>query len=131
MQIRQRIALDRNRRRRIRESGGSLRIYALGMIGKIGVEASFADFFFIQIAGQLVYHGSHDLQMPKLLHADVGQQPFDLFMRHGKTLTEIAQRRRQFAVGAPVLADDGRRHARIGIFDFDRILKLLFIHKHA
>ena len=43
-----------------------LRIYSLRMIRKVSVKSDFLQLFFRQIAGQLVNHGSHDLQMPQL-----------------------------------------------------------------
>ena len=100
------------------------------MIGEIGGEGAVLDLAVGKIAGELVDHAAHHLEMTELLGADVRQKTFQLGIRHGKALAEIAQRCAQFSIRTTVLADDQRCQFGIGIFDPNRVLQLLFIDKH-
>ena len=111
-------------------AGGCLRVDPGGMVHEVCVKTGVLDLLLVQISGELVDDGPHHLQMPQFLCADIGQQPFQLRIRHGVALAEIAQRRAEFAVRTTVLTDDKRCQLGVGVFDIDGILQLLLVDKH-
>ena len=79
-----------------------LRIDARGVVDEIGVVAGRLDLLRGQVAGQLVHDGADHFEVAELLCADVRQNRFQLGVRHGVALAEVAQRSADFTVRAAV-----------------------------
>ena len=62
------------------------------MIDEVSVKALRLDLLRRQIPCELVDDRADHFQMPKFFRADVGKDPLDFIARHGKALTQIAER---------------------------------------
>lgn len=67
-------------------AGGGLGIHARAVIHEIGVEAAGLLLLVGEVAGELVDHGAHHLEMSEFLHTDVGEEPRHAAVGHGETL---------------------------------------------
>lgn len=76
-----------------------------------------------------MHHGGDHFKMCQFFGADVGEQSFELRIRHGIALAQVAQRRAHLSIRAAVLTDDDFGVFWIGTGDFDRVLQF-FSYSH-
>ena len=79
---------------------GSHGIDPRGVIDKIVGEALGLDLLHGEVAGELIDHGRDHLKMRQLLGSDVGQNPRDAPIGHGRPLGEVAEGGAQLPVGS-------------------------------
>ena len=72
------------------EPGGSGGIHSRSAVHEVGVEPRGFDLLLCEVAGQLVDDGADHFHVAQLLRSDVRQESFQLRVRHGEALAEVA-----------------------------------------
>ena len=117
-QIGDQVSLDGHAGGTPRKTGGGCGIDAGSAVNKVGVEACCFDLILREVTGQLMNDRANYFQMAQFLGTDIGQQTFQLRIRHTIPLAQISQRSAQLAVRAAVLGNNDGGQLRVGIFDF-------------
>lgn len=96
------VALDSNACGIPGRAGGGGGVDAGRVVHEVGLVSGLFDLLGRHVARELVDDRADHLKVSQLLSADIGQQPLELRTGHGIALAEVAQRRPQLSIRAPV-----------------------------
>ena len=98
-------------------AGGGSGVDAGRVVHEVGLVSGLFDLLRRHVARELVDDCADHLKVSQLLGTDIGQQPLELRTGHGIALAEVAQRRPQLPIRAPVW----QRNAKTEFIAFYRL----------
>ena len=98
-------------------AGGGSGVDAGRVVHEVGLVSGLFDLLGRHVARELVDDCADHLKVSQLLGTDIGQQPLELRTGHGIALAEVAQRRPQLPIRAPVW----QRNAKTEFIAFYRL----------